>query len=49
MKSAIFILLMCVINIPFIVLDPSQWWNWMSAIFCFGLFIWTVAVRNRIG
>jgi len=28
---------MCVINIPFIVQDPTRWWNWASAVFCFGL------------
>lgn len=28
---------MAAINIPFIVNNPSSWFNWASAVFCFGL------------
>ena len=28
---------MSAINIPFIIQDPTRYWNWMSAVICFGL------------
>ena len=28
---------MSAINIPFIVADPTNGWNWAAAVFCFGL------------
>lgn len=30
---------MAALNVPFIVTDPTRWWNWASAVFCFGLAI----------
>jgi uncharacterized membrane protein len=41
--SAVIILSMCAINVPFIITDPSRWWNWTSAIFCGGLFLLKLA------
>lgn len=37
METTIIIFALSVINIPFIVLNPKRWWNWMAAVFCFGL------------
>jgi hypothetical protein len=28
---------LCVMNIPFIVSDPTRWYNWASAVLCFGM------------
>lgn len=28
---------MAAINVPLIVQNPSRWWNWAAAVFCFGL------------
>jgi len=25
------------IQIPFIIQDPTRWWNWAALIFCFGV------------
>jgi hypothetical protein len=29
--------IMSAINILFIAQDPTRWWNWASAVVCFGL------------
>ena len=40
--------LMCIINIPFIIHNPSgAYFNWMSAVFCFGMGI-VCTINNRI-
>ena len=28
---------LCAVNIPFIVQDPTRWMNWASAVICFGM------------
>ena len=42
----VFIFAMAAINVPFIVYDPTRWWNWASLVFCFGLGI-ASAVKRR--
>ena len=33
------------LNVPFIVADPTRWWNWVSLVFCFGVGV--VSARMR--
>jgi uncharacterized membrane protein len=37
MRGPMIIMAMAAINVPFIVDDPSRWWNWCAAVFCFGV------------
>ena len=32
----VMIFAVAVINIPFIVQDPTRWWNWAALVFSFG-------------
>ena len=37
MVAAIICFAISALNISFIVHDPTSWFNWVSAVFCFGL------------
>ncbi len=37
---------MAAINVPYIVQDPTRWWNWAALVFCFGLGI-ASAINER--
>jgi hypothetical protein len=39
--------LMCVVNISFIVQDPTKWWNWTVAVVCFGLGVFCLYIISN--
>lgn len=39
--------LLCIINIPFIVQDPSRWFSWCAVVFAFGMGIVSAEQEGR--
>jgi len=35
--ETVIIFALSAINVAFAVLNPKRYWNWMAAVFCFGL------------
>jgi hypothetical protein len=47
MMGARICIAMAAINVPFIVEDPSRWWNWCAAVFCLGIGIVVAIINGR--